>query len=87
VSFNRVRSRPRPAPPCPCCGHPTGLCEAHRSLLRRLRDEMDGEAVLKSVGNGKRKKALAPRCCMPGCFESRARGESFCWEHESEEAA
>jgi hypothetical protein len=70
---------------CPCCGHSPGFCEPHRERLRRFRDELDGRAVLKSVGNGKRKKAGNPICCVPNCFESRARGESFCWKHERED--
>jgi hypothetical protein len=42
---------------------------------------MDGEAVLKSVGNGKRKKAGPPICCIPGCHEARGLGRRYCVDH------
>jgi hypothetical protein len=48
--------------------------------------ELEGEIVLQSVGNGRRKKAGSPRCCAFGCYEDRGVGESWCWKHQGEEA-
>ena len=81
----RLPRRHRPPHRCPCCGHAGGFCDAHRTLLARIRGELDGVKKLASVGNGGRKKAGPPRCCMPGCYEPRGLGERFCLDHDGED--
>lgn len=74
-----LRSRPRNARACPCCGNPDGFCAANQAILDRVRGSLaEDRAKTRSVGNGGRKKALAPRCCTLGCDAPRIRGEAFC---------
>jgi hypothetical protein len=70
---------------CPCCRAPGGFCPDHLARLGAVRDSIKAESSrVKSVGNGGRKKALAPRCCIIGCFNDRELGEAFCDAHSDQ---
>ena len=75
---------------CPCgCGHfGVTFCPEHGLRLAVIRDEYENgwQRKMASVGNGGRKQARTPKCCRPDCWEPRASGDAYCWEHENEEA-
>ncbi len=56
------------------------FCRSCAENLARIRDELEAAARNKcrSVGNNGRVKPLRPRCCTPGCEESRRAHETYC---------
>jgi hypothetical protein len=64
----------------------TGLfCPDHASILARVRDEIQAEALtMASWRNGLKRTQRKPECCWLGCTEYRAAGEAFCALHQDE---
>lgn len=72
------------------------FCKPHQENLDRIRHELETDPKLlyrqrsdhpdrkiddaKTFGKGKR-RPRTPVCCVPGCFEERARTDSYCYEH------
>lgn len=71
--------RARKPPPCPCgkCSGERGICESHRELLARFRQELfgtGGRFNMRSDQRGYRD----PTCTAVGCLNSRKPPTPYC---------
>lgn len=72
------------------------FCAEHAANLDRIRHELETDPkllyrqrsdhpdrVIDDSQKDKPSKAKSiPICCAPGCFNERARGETYCFEHD-----